>query len=457
MDGKAHTFPGTVFHADGARTDIELSRDVRAHYDKHAGIRFLSDVLTAIHASADPVRSASAFYAAFPPHATMDALEQRPDLRARVVFALTGGPMSLLRRMSPADLASQIELLEAEDLPPEERSVRAEPDRGLSVVELYLKYLDPTDLCAYLPGRELWAYESQDAWWERPSASARKLMAAQLKSIRKHKILTDSDLIDVLGNEVLERDLPLSVRTDIRTASRKNARTGRAFTDTDLFDCIRTAGSDRDLIDELVECVDLSHLRKLVSRAADVLGLSSDPFTPPAVGVTAPTTYSASGPTAILTSSPSSSASAETKLSSPSLPPLDPSRARLTSLQSLADLQNSITRPSVRPNPITATTTASGGSMVPEAISPPRVPSTLMARPGSTIEPHGSVGIPLPSTSSQNGLPQANAEPAVTGPLDGDAFGKEEPTPNASPETITQPDRTDEPNKLETRPRRRRH
>ena len=41
-----------------------------------------------------------------PPRIVMEAFEQRPDLRARLVHALTGGPVSLLRRAPPADLQS---------------------------------------------------------------------------------------------------------------------------------------------------------------------------------------------------------------------------------------------------------------------------------------------------------------------------------------------------------------
>jgi hypothetical protein len=283
MDAKPTVFPGTVLHADSARSDAELSRDVRAHYDTHPGVRFLVDVLTALHAPPDPIRTAEQFYEAFPPRALMAALERRADLRARVLHAMTGGPPTLLRRTPPLDLAAQIELLEAEDLPPDERALRAEEDRNLSVVELYQRYLDPADLCAYLAGRDIWAYESNDGWWQRSNDATRRLLAAQIKSIRRHKILTDTELVDRVGNEVLERDLPLRVRAEIRTASRRAARDGRTFSDTDLIECVRSSEGARDLIDELVGSVPLPHLRQLVERAAEVLGLLA-----PAVTVSNP-------------------------------------------------------------------------------------------------------------------------------------------------------------------------
>jgi hypothetical protein len=426
MDGKAQAFPGTVFHADSARSDADLARDVRAHYDAYAGIRFLVDVLRAVHALPDPVRTASAFYEAFPPHATMDALEQRHDLRARVVYALTGGPMSLLRRMSPGDLAAQVELLEAEDLPPEERVVRAEQDREHTVAELYLKYLEPTDLCAYLPGRELWAYEARDDWWQHPTSSTRRLMAAQLKSIRRHKILTDTELIDLLGNEVLERDLPLKVRTEIRVASRKAARDRRPFSDTDLFNCLQGDGSgaERDLIDELVVSVELSHLRKLVARAAEVLGLTSDAVAPPVLASTVPAAFT--------------QPAADAKPGFPNFGSSggEPGKARIAPLQPLAEGSQ---RPSTPP--LGTNVRLRPGSIIPEPTSAGKSP--LSVRPGATGEAH-TLGTPLEM---------------IEGGVHGseDAFGHNREHPAKAPEAVAKFNHAEDGNKSENRPRRRRH
>jgi hypothetical protein len=275
MDVKSLPTPGTVQHSPNARVDADLRREVRGHYDAQPGVLFLVDVLTALHAQPDAVRWPSAFYAKFPATLVMDAFARRSDLRANVVHALTGTPRSLLRRMPPAYLATELELLVREDIPTDERVVRAEEDRGRSVVALYLKYLDPMDLCAYVAPSEIWAYECSDAWWERASDAHRRLMAAELKSIRRHKILSDTELIDRLGNDVLERDLPLRVRTDIRAAARAAALNKKVFTDSDVFDCVRSPDGSRDLVDELVACVALRHLRLIVARAAELLGLGN--------------------------------------------------------------------------------------------------------------------------------------------------------------------------------------
>jgi hypothetical protein len=265
--------PGIVRHSKGARGDAERTKEVRAHYDGAPGLRFLADMLVAIHARPVPVRTAQQFYAKFPAKVAMAALESRPDLRARILQALTGGPPSLTRRLSHEVMTSQIDLLIENDLPEEERSVRAADDRGRTVVELYLKYLDPVDLVAYLPAADLWAYEREDAWWEKATDSTRRLMAAEIKSIRRHRILSDSELLDRLGNDTLERDLPVAVRARIRAAARAAAADAKPFTDTDVFDCVRSSDGARDLVDDLVTSVALPHLRLMIDRAAEVIGL----------------------------------------------------------------------------------------------------------------------------------------------------------------------------------------
>ncbi len=163
----------------------------------------------------------------------------------------------------------------AEDLPVAERSLRAEEDRALDVFQLYQKYLDPADLASYLPSTLLWKYESQDQWWTRASSpTTRALMTAELKSIRAHAILPDGEILDLLGDETLERDLPVAVRTQLRAAARKAGREGRPFRDGDLFSAMRSEDGKQDLTDHLVEHVAPVTLRKVVARAAEVLGLT---------------------------------------------------------------------------------------------------------------------------------------------------------------------------------------
>src|SRR5689334_21229290 len=98
-------------------------------------------------------------------------------------------------------------------------------------------------------------------------------MAVELKSVRRKGILDDSEILDLIGDETLERDLPAIIRTRMRAAARKAGREGRPFTDTDLFGLVRSDLGARDLVDELVENIELSKLRRVVERAAEVLGL----------------------------------------------------------------------------------------------------------------------------------------------------------------------------------------
>jgi hypothetical protein len=97
-------------------------------------------------------------------------------------------------------------------------------------------------------------------------------MAAELRSIRSHGILTDSEILDLLGEETLEHHLSLAVRTGLRKAARRAAAAGKAFTDTDLF--AGPGGGARDLIDEMVDSVPMPQLRELVIQAGRILGVS---------------------------------------------------------------------------------------------------------------------------------------------------------------------------------------
>ena len=274
-DKTAPRAPGPLKHPAEVTAEPELQKQQRGFLAANPGARFLADVLAALHAPAQPMRDARAFHAGFSPQVVLQAFSARAELRVRLVRAITGGPPALLRRMAAEDLAKQVELLVAEDLPAAERSLRAEEDRALDVFQLYQKYLDPGDLASYLPSPLLWQYESHDQWWTRAATPAsRALMTAELKSIRAHAILSDGEILDVLGDETLERDLPLAVRTRLRSAARKAGREGKTFRDGDLFGALRSEDGKQDLTDHLAEHVSAATLRKVVARAAEVLGLT---------------------------------------------------------------------------------------------------------------------------------------------------------------------------------------
>jgi len=274
MNQRTLRIPGTLKHTSDEQTDVSLQEKAREHADRHPGVRYLADVLRALHAPGALMRSAKGFYSAFTPREVMDALAQRPDLRVKTVKAITGGAPTLLRRLSPEALASQVDLLVIEDLPEAERSVRAEADRALSVHDLYMKYLDPVDLATYLSPQSILTYESHDSWWKwEPTAGTRALMATELRSIRRHGILTDAEILDLLGEETLEQHLSLVVRTGLRKAARRAAAAGKPFTDEDLFAGLGAGG--RDLIDEMVDSVPMAQLREVVAQGVRILGVSA--------------------------------------------------------------------------------------------------------------------------------------------------------------------------------------
>lgn len=273
MNQRTLRIPGTLKHTGDEQTDVALQQQAREHVDLHPGLKFLADVLRALHATAVPVRNPRSFYSAFAPREVMDAFGQRPDLRVKTVKAITGGAPTLLRRLPSDALASQIDLLVIEDLPEAERSVRAESDRALTVHDLYIKYLDPLDIATYLPAQTVWTYESHDDWWKwEPSAGTRALMGAELRSIRRHGILSDSEILDLLGEVTLEQHLSLAVRTSLRKAARRAAAANRPFTDADLF--AGTGIGGRDLIDEMVDSVPMPQLRGIINQVGRILGLS---------------------------------------------------------------------------------------------------------------------------------------------------------------------------------------
>ena len=274
MNQRTLRISGTLKHTSDEQTDVALQDKAREYADRHPGVGYLADVLRALHAPGAPMRSAKSFYSAFAPREVMDAFAQRPDLRVKMVKAITGGAPALLRRLSPDALASQVDLLVIEDLPEAERSVRAEADRAATVHDLYMKYLDPVDLATYLRPQLIWTYESNDSWWKsEPTAATRTLMATELRSIRRHGILTDAEIVELLGEETLERHLPLAVRTGLRKAARRAAAAGKPFTDADLF--AGPGGGARDLIDEMVDSVPMAELREVVSQAVRIVGVSA--------------------------------------------------------------------------------------------------------------------------------------------------------------------------------------
>ena len=275
VEKAAPRLPGPLKHPAETTAEPELQKQQRGFLAAQPGVRFLVDVLAALHAPPQPLRDPRAFHAVFGSQVVLQAFASRPELRVRLVRAITGGPPALLRRMAAENLAKQVELLVAEDLPAAERALRAEEDRALDVFQLYQKYLDPGDLASYLPSSLIWQYESQDQWWTRAASPAtRALMTAELKSIRAHGVLSDGDILDMLGDETLERDLPAAVRTRLRSAARKAGREGKAFRDSDMFSALRSEDGKQDLTDHLVEHVAPATLRLVVARAAEVLGLT---------------------------------------------------------------------------------------------------------------------------------------------------------------------------------------
>jgi hypothetical protein len=402
------TMGGPLRHGSEVTADAELDKQARAHVDSQPGVRFLVDALTALHQGTSGLRPAAGFYDAFPPALVLEALAQRPDLRVKLVQSLTGGPGALLRRVPPAELAHQIELLAVEDLPVGERGFRPEGERTLPVAEIYLRRLDPFDVATYLPAPLLWQYESRDGWWnQEPTPGLRALMAAELKSVRRHQLLPDGELLDLIGDETMERDLPVAVRTRLRAAARKAGAEGRAFRDTDLITCVRSADGMRDLIDDLCEHLPLPVLRKVVTRAGEVLGITSVvASTPASVAAATPATVVAEPPT-VVTSPPVEKTPPPTVMTS-ATPERTPPPARVT----IAPL----TTPA---KPFAASTLARGKGA---ASDPNKTPGPILVGKGGGGNAAGGTVVDKPGGTPAGQRPTTRPS-AVTAPPAGDPFG----------------------------------
>jgi hypothetical protein len=315
MNQRTLRIPGAPKHT-GDEPEATLQEQARDHAERHPGIRFLADVLRALHRTPDGRRNAKTFFGAFAPRAMMEALSERPDLRVRVVKAMTGTPSALLRRLPADAVAAQIDLLAIDDLPEAERGVRAEADRILSVHEIYQKYLDPMDIATYFSPAAIWRYEAHDEWWKsEANAGAKALMAAELRSVRRNAIMTDAEILDLLGDETLERHLSLSCRTSLRKAARKAAAEGKPFTDADMF---AGPGGGRDLIDEMVDGIPLPQLRELIAQVIAMIGLRDDDTV---VDAPKPASASSASPAAAAAAPPAAAAPrVGPKASPPTLP-----------------------------------------------------------------------------------------------------------------------------------------
>ena len=66
MNQRTLRIPGTLKHTSDEQTDVALQEKAREHADCHPGVRYLADVLCALHAPGALMRSAKGFTALSP-------------------------------------------------------------------------------------------------------------------------------------------------------------------------------------------------------------------------------------------------------------------------------------------------------------------------------------------------------------------------------------------------------
>ena len=202
--------------------------------------RFLAAVVE--HALLVGRRSAKDFLRAFPPREIMNALRDQPRVRAKLLVTTTGlnEKIALKKPASSAGEDLEIALFER---------VTEEDD----VVALF----DPDDRVRYLDGAKLWGFLIEGDFWrvssEGVSASvAREHVAFILSRARAERLLSDRDIIDGIGLDVLVESLPKQDLGRVIEKALSEGRSGRVFKDERVLDVVSPY--------LLVEHVPLAHL-----------------------------------------------------------------------------------------------------------------------------------------------------------------------------------------------------
>ena len=186
--------------------------------------RFLAHVV--VHAFEIGQRSSHDFLRHFPPHAIMEGLDQRPDLRAKILVATTGVKHKIaLKKNSPSA---------AEDLAIALAEGEASPN---AVVSLF----DPDDRVRFLPAQALWAYLVEDPFWraaKRDDAGferAKSMVAFMLDRALKDGLVSHQEVVEGIRVEKLAQLMPRPELEMALDAALAAGRRGQSFSDGNLI------------------------------------------------------------------------------------------------------------------------------------------------------------------------------------------------------------------------------
>jgi hypothetical protein len=207
-------------------------------------------------------RSAKDFLRHFPPRDIMNALAEQPRLRAKILVSTTGVNEKIALRKPASSAGEDLEIALSE-------RVTEEAD----IVSLF----DPDDRVRYLEHAKLWDFVIEGEFWRPNEATTgfipREHIAYILSRARAEKLISDGEIVDGIGLDVLVGSLPKPDIVRVLERAIYEGRAGRVFKDERVLDVLSPQ--------LLVEHVSLAHLwERLIGEKLA--------FVRPVVGLTPP-------------------------------------------------------------------------------------------------------------------------------------------------------------------------
>jgi len=223
---------------------------------EHGRQRFLVYALQ--HAFQVGRRTPLDFIRHFPPRTIMEALAQRPDLRAGLLVPTTGLKHRIAIKKSWQSAGDDLQTA---------------LDEGETQAAAIVEAFAPDDRVLYLPDTKLWAFIVEGQFWKVSAkddktafATAQQHIAYLLDRALVDGLIVPRDVVDGIGVNELCNRLPRSEMAALFTAALNGGRKGTAFTDRDLLAALPPS--------TIVQHVPLPHIYETVlhARIANVHG-----------------------------------------------------------------------------------------------------------------------------------------------------------------------------------------
>lgn len=209
-------------HHDASHADDEaLRREARGYLARWGELQLVAELYEKLRTSSFEWWSFNFLRHAWPPHARLDWLRERADLRQTITCALTGLPKKTARHKSPE---FQAELIE---------SVLANGDVSDEAFDLAFA---ASDVAVYGPARDVWNEFRNRFPWDDDSIANQRFVAWLLRALltdrssldgeaSRKPILTPTELRVAIDPKVWHTRLPVEVRAAIDQARLKLERT----------------------------------------------------------------------------------------------------------------------------------------------------------------------------------------------------------------------------------------